>query len=110
VASFCFPANAIKIEANAFLSCSPLFSKIAHLPVLCLEYVSANAFCSKLTLCTPPLTCAASTHHYTGKVTDCRFGRQGTRLLTAASSLSFLLSPVPGLERQDAMNPVTLGT
>lgn len=57
VASFCFSANAIKIEANAFLSCSPLFSKIANLPVQCLEYVNANAFCSKLMLATPPLTC-----------------------------------------------------
>lgn len=116
VASFCSPANAIKIKANAFLSPSPLLSKAAHLPALHLKHMWVSVPFAAKGCClhqppgseaAPPLTCACLNLHYAANVTDCHSCRAGTTLI--ATVLSFFLSPFSGFERQVATNPASWG-
>lgn len=97
VASFCSPANAIKLKANAILSPSPLFSKAAHLPALCLKHMGVSVpFAAKRCFlhqapgseAAPPLTCACLNLHYAANVTDCHSCRAGTTLIATVSCLS----------------------
>lgn len=111
VASFCSSANAIKIEANAFLSLSPLFSKAAHLPVLRLKHMWVSVpFAAKGCYlhqppgreAAPPLTRACSAFIMLATLVD-------QELHWLPLSLVFLPFPFPWTWKASCHDPCLLG-